>query len=407
MLQCREVAEATTAKGREIISLTKECIEKNFDQAPGCTVIYGDTDSAFVRLPSKLRDAPEELIYKFGNDMAAFVTKHIRDSLPRDLHPFCRVKLEMEKYLCPSIFYKKKRYVGKSFEDLGKEGKMLIKGLELVRRDAVPLVKKVQADIVDALLNRADPLQAIALTKEAIDKIISTPCGGPFNELVLSKSLRSEYKNPEGMAHRAVADRMDRRIAGSAPRVGDRVEYVVIASQSARVVDRSEDVAYAEAKKLPPDWHFYLESLERPVMRLLEVPLRSEHFAEKKLYEELVEYMQVEKTKAFKKRQRFSRVCKSDGSWIEGIKCKDGQGLQPTVLTCLTKNTLSKDDIKVDEFEKEAVSDTLTITFPAHSEFSNSQEGIKKTRSKKRSAISNDALSKNQRTLFSYETKEE
>jgi len=40
LLQCREVAEATTATGRDIIAFTKQCIEQEY-KVRGCTVIYG------------------------------------------------------------------------------------------------------------------------------------------------------------------------------------------------------------------------------------------------------------------------------------------------------------------------------------------------------------------------------
>ena len=407
------MAEATTAKGRDIINFTKMRIENDFDQAPGCKVIYGDTDSAFVRLPPELQHIEEENIYNLGTAMAAFVTKAFLDSLPNDLAPFCQVNLEMEKYLQPSIFYKKKRYVGKSFEHLGKQGKLLIKGLELVRRDAIPLVKTVQADIVDALLTQANPHAAVEIAKAAIKRIMSTPCGGPFHHLMLSKSLRSEYKNPQGMAHLAVANRMDMRNTGSAPRIGDRVEYVIVASQDSRVVDKAEDVKYAEAHSLPPDWYFYLESLERPVLRLLEVPLRSDHFLKQGLYEDLMRYFQIEKNEASKMRLRFGRVCKEDGSWIEGIKCKDGKGVQPSLLSCLqdmTSKNSAKTEPEIQITDKS--SQVFTITFqppqslPQHTRkndiqdtrIENVQDTLKnkevKSRSKKRNIIVNDPPSK-------------
>ena len=266
LLQCREVAEATTAAGRDIITFTKRIIENEF-RIPGCEVVYGDTDSAFVRLPSEHRKAQESDIFALGTEMATLVTDCFRKSLDTDIRNHCVVALEMEKFLRPLILYKKKRYVGVAYEEEGKEGKMLVKGIELVRRDAVPLVRETQREVIDALLIQQSPIKAVAAVRNAAEKVIQLAPGGPFDAVLLSKSLRQTYANPDGMPHVKVKELMHRRDAGSAPRVGDRVEYVVIASESSRVVDRVEDIGHARRCNLPPDWLFYISSRWKHVVR--------------------------------------------------------------------------------------------------------------------------------------------
>jgi DNA polymerase elongation subunit (family B) len=133
LLQCREVAEATTAAGRDIIGFTKLTIEKTF-RVPGCEVVYGDTDSAFVRLPESHRGLLPKEIFDVGEEMARLVTTAFCLSLPLDMQPYCVVDLEMEKYISPLILYKKKRYVGIAYESVAKAGKLLVK-------DPPPLIK--------------------------------------------------------------------------------------------------------------------------------------------------------------------------------------------------------------------------------------------------------------------------
>ena len=48
MLQCREVAEATTAAGRDIIAFTKRTIEQEY-KVRGCTVVYGHSPERAIK----------------------------------------------------------------------------------------------------------------------------------------------------------------------------------------------------------------------------------------------------------------------------------------------------------------------------------------------------------------------
>lgn len=308
-------------KNREVYDL--ETGSHHFHVGPGEMVAH-NTDSAFVRLPespASVRKTEEQGLFQLGEEMAELVTRNYRNFfLDRVLRDTCVVKLEMEKYLKPLILYKKKRYVGVAYEEVGKEGKMLARGLELVRRDAVPLVKKCQAAVIDALLRRESPEEAVGHVKEAVCVIQNLRPGGPFESVVLSKSLRQDYANPEGQPHVKVASLMNERDAGSAPRVGDRVEYVVVASESSRVVDKVEDVAFARANGLPPDWLFYLEALERPLLRVLEVPLQD---IDPQLYAELTQFLKEQKDIALTLRRQNSRA-RYGTSWVVGHACKTG-----------------------------------------------------------------------------------
>ena len=50
----------------------------------------------------------------------------------------------------------------------------------------------------------------------------------PLEELVVTKTLRGFYKNPQQIPHKVLADRMKKRDPGSAPQANDRVPYVYI-----------------------------------------------------------------------------------------------------------------------------------------------------------------------------------
>ena len=54
----------------------------------------------------------------------------------------------------------------------------------------------------------------------------------PMEKLVITKSLRSGYKNPMQIAHKVLADRITSRDPGNKPSSGDRIPFVYIHNTS-------------------------------------------------------------------------------------------------------------------------------------------------------------------------------
>lgn len=312
-LSCRECAEATTAAGRDAIDFT--C--KYVSDKPGFQIIYGDTDSAFMRIPPDRRKDSVEELFEMGEKLAEEVTTAIAALMPGEKN---YIKLEFEKILQPLVLYKKKRYAGLCIEDPKKQPKVMAKGLELVRKDACQLVKAAQRRVIDLLLKERDVDGARRAMLVALRSVLDVPCGGPFTPLKQSKSLRSTYKDESSQVHCVVRDLMKARETGSEPRVGDRVEFIVVASSSPRVVDRAEDVAHAEREKLPPDWMHYLEAVERSLMAILEVPLGA--LSPTSLEEVRVECAQLK----LRAKHMVTQHCmaRHGTSWSSGHICKDG-----------------------------------------------------------------------------------
>ena len=317
-LSCVECAEATTAAGREAIAFTCDFVRRR----PGFAIVYGDTDSAFMRIPEERRGDSVAALFEMGEALAEEVTAAIAATLSGEQN---FIRLEFEKILHPLILYKKKRYAGLCIEDPRKPPKLMAKGLELVRKDACRVVKLAQTAVIEALLRARDVGLAKRLMLEALEAVLSVPIGGPFSGLKQSKSLRSTYKDETAQVHCVVRDLMRRREAGSEPRVGDRVEYVVVASNASRVVDKAEDVAHAERAGLPPDWLHYLEAVERPLMGILEVPLRA---VDPAALQEV--HLRCEHLRDRAKRQVAKHCMARHGtSWSLGLLCKDGSVQRP------------------------------------------------------------------------------
>ena len=81
--------------------------------------------------------------------------------------------------------------------------------------------------------------------------------------LVITKSLRGYYKNPDRIAHKVLADRMGVRDPGNKPSSNDRIPYVYIEvkeekGKSMLQGDRIEHPEYIKENKLKPDYKFYI-----------------------------------------------------------------------------------------------------------------------------------------------------
>jgi hypothetical protein len=93
----------------------------------------------------------------------------------------------------------------------------------------------------------------------------------PLDKYVVTKQLRDDYKNPEQIAHRVLADRMSERDPGNKPQVGDRIPYIYVAARrdEKKQGDRIEHYDYVKEKNLKPDVEFYITNqIQNPVAQM-------------------------------------------------------------------------------------------------------------------------------------------
>lgn len=246
-----EVAASTTAVGRQKIYDAKKIVEEQF----GAEVIYGDTDSIFVKFPTK--DLQESM------DMARKAADIITAS-GRKAH-----KIEYEKTFYPFILFCRKRYVGTMYEDDVTKGKRKTMGVALKRRDNAPIVKDVFGGALDILMEQRDILKAQKFVQDMLVKVMQNKM--PLDKFIITKQLRDDYKNPGQIAHRVLADRMEERDAGNAPQVGDRLAYIHVAGRESakKQGEKIEQVDYVKEKGLKPDVEFYITNqIQNPVAQL-------------------------------------------------------------------------------------------------------------------------------------------
>ena len=85
---------------------------------------------------------------------------------------------------------------------------------------------------------------------------------------------------------------MRKRDAGSAPQLGDRVPYVIIASaKGTPAYKKAEDPIFVLEHNVPIDTVYYLENqLSKPLMRIFE-PVLGESRAQSELLSELLTFI--------------------------------------------------------------------------------------------------------------------
>jgi DNA polymerase delta subunit 1 len=254
-LQCFEISSSVTAYGRSMIELTKNTVEKEY---PNAQVIYGDTDSVMV-------DFGVETILEamnLGKEAAEKISKLF----------IAPIKLEFEKVFCPYLLESKKRYVGVFYSSSHETyDKIDCKGLEMVRRDNCLLLPETMQKCIDFLMLKKDKDGAVEFVKNVLFKLKSNQI--PISKLIISKEYsKLNYKNPQ--PHIELVKKMKERDEGSAPKLGDRIPYVVTLFDSKlhagqQIFHRSEDPLYVLQNDIPIDLNYYINNqLQKPLLRL-------------------------------------------------------------------------------------------------------------------------------------------
>ncbi|KAF5300035.1 hypothetical protein FQR65_LT09292 [Abscondita terminalis] len=258
-LPCLEISGSVTAYGRSMIEQTKTEVEQHYCLANGfendAKVIYGDTDSVMVNFQVKTLERAMEL----GREAAELISQKF-------VKP---IKLEFEKVYFPYLLINKKRYAGLYFTRTDKYDKMDCKGIETVRRDNCTLVVDVINTCLQKLLINRDPDGAIAYAKQIISDLLQNNVD--ISQLVITKELtKADYAAKQ--AHVELSLKMTKRDPGNAPKLGDRIPYVITAAaKNTPAFQKAEDPIYVLENNIPIDATYYLENqLSKPLLRIFQ-----------------------------------------------------------------------------------------------------------------------------------------
>ena len=308
----KKIAAAVTATGRKMIAHSKRCAEEWYN----CEVVYGDTDSIYVKFLSDLK----------GQDHMNYVFKVAPECADRISATFKKpIELEFEKVMYPFILYSKKRYASLFWTNPLKYDYIDFKGIQVVRRDNCIFVRENSKQIFEYIFLNDKVLnynfesvdELIETSKDyARDKISKLVNGEvPMKELLLSKSLRAGYafdrkavctecdkvyyelnvigkkemditvltkksveefiknehtcinckketkfiKAPANIPHVALARKREERDKMDKVASGDRVPYVFVTYESSKQFEKVEDPQYVLNNGIPIDYIYYFE----------------------------------------------------------------------------------------------------------------------------------------------------
>ena len=278
----KDIAASTTATGRKLLMYAKRVVEDCYgdnivDTKYGkmktrAEYIYGDTDSVFFTFNLEDMDGK-----KVKGKKALEVTIDLAVEVEKVATKFLKAPhtLEYEKTFMPFLLLSKKRYVGMLHEFDINKGKRKSMGIVLKRRDNAPCVKDAYGGIVDILMKEKDVNKAIKFLKNYLGDMIEEKI--PLDKLIISKSLRDFYKNPESIAHKVLADRMGKRDPGNKPAVGSRVPFVFIQTKGTVKLqgDKIEHPSYVIENSLKPDYiHYITNQLMKPIQQIFALVLK-------------------------------------------------------------------------------------------------------------------------------------
>ena len=288
----KEIAATVTAQGRRLIALSKQIAEELFD----ATVMYGDTDSIFIRfkLDHIVRKAEKEgCSHEEIRTRKRAETKRLSDLVAKmitDTINLPPIAIEYEKIFYPWISIGPKMYIGWKYEFDMNKYKFAEMGVSYKKRDYAPIVADVCKTLVNMIFEtiveeskNGDSEYVREITLDKVHKYIRDRIAGilegnePLDKFIITKSLRANYASPERIAHKVLADRMTRRDPGNAPRPNERLEFCFVevpeyynvrilksgavrigAMQKIMTGDRIEHIDYIKEKNLIIDYAHYI-----------------------------------------------------------------------------------------------------------------------------------------------------
>jgi DNA polymerase elongation subunit (family B) len=129
-------------------------------------------------------------------------------------------------------------------------------------------VKDVYGGIIEILMKDKNIDKSIEFLHKQLTQLSEKKV--PIEKLIISKSLRSFYKNPKQIAHNVLAERIGIRDPGNKPAPGDRIPYIYILNALAKLQGEKIEIPdYIKDQKLKIDYGFYISNqIMKPVLQI-------------------------------------------------------------------------------------------------------------------------------------------
>ena len=220
----RQCGESVTAFGRDYIHKVIDLAKTH-----GFEVVYGDTDSVFLKLPDPKTDL-EKTAKKYLDE----VNSHLPGIM----------ELEFEGTFRRGIFVKKKTGTGgakKRYALIDNKGNLTIRGFEKVRRDWSKLSKDTQEKVLRLVLSdQVD--DAVSHVKEVIIRLKTGNV--PLEELGIYTSVKRDLDDYDQIGpHVAAARKAQKRGISIIP--GQTIKYIITVGKGS-ISDKAELIQFAK-----------------------------------------------------------------------------------------------------------------------------------------------------------------
>ncbi len=181
-----DLPSAITGTGQWLLLRSKEFLERK-----GYEVVYGDTDSLFVKLPENITNFSTQ----DGSKLVAELNKYWEKRIKEEFGVESFLEIEYEKYYRKFIITParggesgaKKRYAGLLRK--GEEERLEFVGLEFVRSDWTKLAKEFQVELYERIFYEKE-------IKSWIKEVVKNVYTGQFDDkLVYRKRLRKDVED--------------------------------------------------------------------------------------------------------------------------------------------------------------------------------------------------------------------
>jgi DNA polymerase I/DNA polymerase-2 len=237
----RVCAESITSWGRYYV---KDVIRRA--EGLGFEVVYGDTDSLFMKVKPKQK-----------KEIGMFVGK-VNNSLPGIM------ELEFKDLYKRGIFMEAKTgaVAKKKYALLDQKDRLVMRGLETRRRDWADIAKDMQERVLMAVLRDASTQKAVQIVRETVQKLKSGKVGK--DELTIYTQLTKRISSYEQIGpHVAAAKKMASR--GQPVGEGSVISYIIVKGTGS-ISDRAEPAG--DAKDYDPEYYIHHQVIP-PALRIL------------------------------------------------------------------------------------------------------------------------------------------
>jgi DNA polymerase elongation subunit (family B) len=245
------IAAITTKKGKEFIKyaavkatkivnetisdmMIKKGLVVPFDSMNYSPIIYGDTDSIFIKIHDQgYLNGQLVPLFDSEKDKIDFIMKGFGDKLAETItkdYGVYSMKIVLEKAIKQLVLLTKKRYSGKIImkeeDKIDYEGKRKDAGNVLKRRDSVLVAKYICGAVIDKIMEGISNTDAIKFVELTLEKIAR----GEYKDncYIKSQSFKGieKYDPKRKLPHVEVAKKLTEKFPEFAPQSNARIEYL-------------------------------------------------------------------------------------------------------------------------------------------------------------------------------------